>query len=107
MDDLTIKELTSKVMRLAKEKKFNTKPEHTNVGEMLALIHSEVSEALEAYQHHNMDGEDGFFEELGDVILRVVHLCGIFDADVEKYILAKMERNQKRSWDSDKLLKGH
>jgi NTP pyrophosphatase (non-canonical NTP hydrolase) len=104
MGDLTLKELTNEVMQLAKEKKFHTKPNEVNVGEMLALVHSEVSEALEAYRHHNMEGEDGFYEELGDVIIRVVHLCGIFDVDIEKYIVAKMERNQKRSWENDKLL---
>ena len=104
MNDLKIKELTSKVMQLAKEKKFHTKPSNVNVGEMLALVHSEVSEALEAYRHHNMEGEDGFYEELGDVVIRVVHLCGIFDIDIEKYIVAKMERNQTRSWENDKLL---
>jgi hypothetical protein len=51
MKEITIKQLTDLVMQQAKEKGFGTKPKETNVPEKVALIHSEISEAYEAYRH--------------------------------------------------------
>jgi NTP pyrophosphatase (non-canonical NTP hydrolase) len=85
-------------MELAQEKGFGVKPEEINVGEKIALIHSEVSEALQAYRLKNMDGKDGFQEELADTLIRVVHLAGIFNIDLEAEIAKKMEFNKTRSW---------
>jgi len=55
-------------MNQASEKGFGTKPKDINVVEKIVLIHSEVPEAFEAYRHKNIDGKDGFKEELGDVL---------------------------------------
>lgn len=49
MKDLTLKQLTDLIMTQAKEKGFGIKPEEIDIPEKIALIHSEVSEALEAY----------------------------------------------------------
>lgn len=95
---LTIKQLTGLVMEQAYEKKFGTKPEEINTMEKIAMIHSEVSEALEAYRHKNMDGKDGFGEELADVMIRVIHLAGIHGVDLEKNILDKIDFNKNREW---------
>lgn len=100
---LTLQRLTDLVMEQAKEKGFGVRPEEINVAEKIALIHSEVSEVLAAYRHDNMKGKDGFEEELGDVIQRVLHLCGIMGVDIEKAVLKKLERNKQRSWGGDKL----
>ena len=62
---LSIKELTDLILEQAKEKRFGTRPDQIDVAEKIALIHSE---AYEAYRHKNIDGKDGFKEELGDVI---------------------------------------
>jgi len=104
---MTIKELTEEIMEQAKEKGFGVKPEDINVVEKIALIHSEVSEAFEAYRHKNMDGKDGFEEELGDIVQRVLHLCGIFNIDIEKSIIKKMESNKDRKWDWNKMNENH
>lgn len=101
--DLTINQLTQIILEQAKRKGFGTKPKDINVGEKMALIHSEVSEAYQAYRHKNIKGKDGFQEELGDIIQRVLHLCGIFNIDIEKEILKKVKRNNKRNWDWDKM----
>jgi len=87
-------------MELAQEKGFGVKPEEINVGEKIALIHSEASEALQAYRDKNMDGKDGFQEELADTVIRILHLAGIFNIDLEAEILKKMEFNKTRSWSS-------
>ena len=90
-------------MHQAKDKGFGTTPDEINVAEKMALIHSEVSEAFEAYRHNNIDGKNGFNEELGDIVQRVLHLCGIFNIDIEKEILKKVDSNQSRTWDWENM----
>lgn len=103
----TLKDLTKLILEQAKKKGFGTKPEEINIGEKIALIHSEVAEAYEAYRHKNIDGKDGFNEELGDIVQRVLHLCGIFNIDLEKEILKKYKQNQSRTWDWEKFNEKH
>jgi len=100
---MEIKELQQLIMQQAKEKRFGVKPEDINVGEKIALVHSEISEAYEAYRHKNLDGEHGFKRELGDAIQRILHLCGIFEIDIEKEIMTKLESNKGRVWNKNKL----
>jgi NTP pyrophosphatase (non-canonical NTP hydrolase) len=107
MKDLTIKQLTELIMKQAKEKGFGTKPDEINVAEKIALIHSEVSEAFEAYRQKDFDGEDGFKIELGDVVSRVLHLAGIMDIDIEEQILRKLNSNKERKWDWKKINENH
>lgn len=94
-------------MAQAKEKGFGTKPEEIDVAEKIALIHSEISEAFKAYRHKNIDGKDGFKEELGDVIQRILHLCGVLDINIEESILKKIKSNETRNWDWDKMNEKH
>jgi NTP pyrophosphatase (non-canonical NTP hydrolase) len=107
MDDLSLKQLSALVLKQAKEKGFGTRPEEINVGEKIALIHSEISEAFEAYRHKNMNGKDGFTEEMGDAIQRILHLCGALGIDVEEAILEKLEYNKDRQWDWKKMNEQH
>ncbi len=96
---MTINKLSKIIMQQAEEKGFGTKADEIIVAEKIALIHSEVSESYSAYRHQNIDGKDGFHEELGDIILRVLHLAGALGIDIEKEILKKLEYNQGREWD--------
>ncbi len=107
MENQNLKQLTALILEQAGGKGFGTKPEEIIVGEKIALIHSEVSEAYEAYRHKNMDGKDGFKEELADVMLRVIHLCGIFGIDIESEMLKKIEFNKTRIWDFEKMNEKH
>jgi len=99
MEDLTLKQLSYLVMKQAEEKGFGTTPEDINVGEKIALIHTEISEAYEAYRHNNFEGKDSFQKELGDAVERIFHLAGIMGIDLEKEILEKQEMNKNRVWD--------
>jgi len=107
MKELTLRELTQLVLKQAQEKGFGTAPGDINVGEKIALIHSEISEAFEAYRHKNFDGKDGFKEELGDAVQRILHLAGIFNIDIESEILKKIESNKGRKWDWKEMNESH
>ena len=65
-----------------------------SVGEALALIHSEVSEALEEVRD---DNKDTFSIEIADVFIRLFHLCGDLNIDIEKAIETKMKKNTTRA----------
>ncbi len=101
---LTIEKLTKLVMEQAKEKGFGTKPNEINVAEKIALIHSELSEAYEAYRHKK---SDEFKEELADAIQRILHLAGIMDIDIEKIILKKIKSNKNREWEWNNMNESH
>jgi len=103
---LTIDELTQLVMEQAKSKGFGTKLPEIDVAEKIALIHSEVSEAYEAYRHQKIKGKDGLEEELGDAVQRILHLCGVMGIDIEKAIRQKLKDNENRSWGWNKMNEG-
>ncbi len=65
------------------------------LGCILALIHSEVSEALEALRNHD---RENFEEELADVIIRVLDLTGGLGIDIDAAVRDKLEANKKRGW---------
>lgn len=61
----------------------------------LALVHSEVSEAISAVRDGNFDN---FKEEMADIIIRVLQLVGSLGAhvDMKDEIATKMEINEQR-----------
>ncbi|CAK0743046.1 putative NTP pyrophosphohydrolase MazG catalytic core domain-containing protein [Azospirillaceae bacterium] len=77
-----------------------TKPEDWTESEykipaILALVHSEVSEALEDFRK---DNRAHFAEEIADVMIRCLDLCAGQNIDIEKEILAKLEKNKLRGF---------
>ena len=67
-----------------------------NEGELIALMHSELSEALEAMRNHGKKEE--IAEELADCCIRIFDYCGARDIDLEKALLKKIEYNKKRPY---------
>jgi NTP pyrophosphatase (non-canonical NTP hydrolase) len=59
----------------------------------LALIHSEVSEALEGFRHND---RENFNEELADVLIRVLDLATGLGIDIDHEVAQKMEKNRCR-----------
>jgi NTP pyrophosphatase (non-canonical NTP hydrolase) len=67
-----------------------------NKAEMIALMHSELSEALEALRSTDQS-KNNVGEEFADCCIRVFDYCGAFNIDLEKEILKKMKINAKRA----------
>ncbi len=60
---------------------------------ILALIHSEVSEALEAFRKND---RENFAEELADVLIRVLDCMPGLGIDADAVVQAKLEVNRTR-----------
>jgi NTP pyrophosphatase (non-canonical NTP hydrolase) len=120
-----INELAKEVHENAKSKGFFE--DKKNIGEMLCLIHSEVSEALEADrkgQYSNRESialqnmikedndlfkkifkatvKDTFQDELADIMIRVMDLAAYKGIDLESHIKVKMRYNSLREYKHSK-----
>jgi NTP pyrophosphatase (non-canonical NTP hydrolase) len=75
--------------------------EDRNDGEIIALIHSELSEALEALRHGNPPDDkipefSGLEAELADAVIRIMDYAGGKGLDVAGALVRKIEFNETR-----------
>ena len=103
-----LNKLRDEIHETAKEKGWWD--EGRSVGDMIALCHSELSEALEEYRskpllvrdiYYNegkLDKPEGFPVELADTMIRILDIMGHFDIDVDKCMGIKMTYNKTRSY---------
>ena len=61
---------------------------------MIALMHSELSEALEALRNHAK--KDELAEELADCCIRIFDYCGARRIDLQQAIKKKIRKNRLR-----------
>lgn len=80
--------------------------EERTFGELIALCHSELSEALEEYRKGKAV-DDGYTEngkpegipiELADCVIRILDMCGHYNIDLETALLEKHEYNKTRPY---------
>jgi NTP pyrophosphatase (non-canonical NTP hydrolase) len=77
-------------------------PIDRNNGELIALMHSELSEALEVLRK-DKNNTDKLSEELADCCIRIFDFCGGRNIDLEKAIKEKMNYNKTRPIKHNKL----
>lgn len=93
-----LKNLQEQVLKNKIEKGFNT----TDIAREFCRAHEELSEAYSKYEKD----QDGVAEEFADVAIFLLGMAEILGFDLEKEIVAKVEKNKKRQYKKVLTLNG-
>lgn len=102
-----INQLVKSSYNNAKDHGWHDQPR--TVGDLIALMHSELSEALEEHRngrapteiYYNPDKPDkpeGIPIELADCIIRIFDFCGLHGIDLQEALNIKMQYNITRPY---------
>jgi NTP pyrophosphatase (non-canonical NTP hydrolase) len=86
---------TANGWRVTQPHEFDGSEHPYKVPAVLALIHSEASEALEAFR---VGDRANFEEELADVLIRVLDCAAGLGIDMDANVRAKLEKNRTRGY---------
>lgn len=121
---MTISELVQESYDMAVDKGFTVPGTPSDIPQMLMLVVSELSEALEELRSGHApqtvytkqvtgftrvldpsspvpppsSKPEGFGVELADAVIRIAHLCGALDIDLEARIAEKLAYNATRPY---------
>lgn len=100
-----LRKLQKEIHKIAQEKGWWK--EEREFGTLIALIHSEVSEAMEAWRSEYgcvpettfiSTKPEGWAVELADAIIRILDVCAYYQVDLEPIINRKMAYNRTRPY---------
>lgn len=100
---MTLREMQDRCFSNAVQLGWAEKP--VPIPEMIALIHSEASEALESFRngepisHEDMEGKPlGIASEFADIIIRIGHYAELLGIDLDSEVDRKLTYNLRRPY---------